>query len=201
MEKFSYARKFGCALLGTLLLGAVGWASAVPITDTVNPTDTLITFGATPSPCPSGFTCSTSQLAFNHVITDNGFVVGIDSVTSATIAIHLTDVGGAESYQFILGASEQTFNNVNVPGGVGSTDTFSLIVPSIFDLNVDGILQVAVKSTAGSFSFADSVLIAQVTKGNGGGPSNGIPEPGSVLLLGSGLAGLVLASRRRNKNS
>lgn len=201
MEKFSYVRKFGCALLATLLLGATGLASAVPITDTVDPTNTLINFGAIPTPCPSGFTCSTSQLAFNHDITDNGFVVGIDQIISATIAIHLTDAGGSESYQFILGTSVQTFNGTNVPGGVGSTDTFSLFIPTISDLNIDGILQVIIKATTGSFSFADSVLIAQVTKGNGGGPSNGIPEPASVLLLGSGLAGLALASRRRNKNS
>ena len=53
---------FGAAVLSALC--AATPASAVPITDIVNPTDTTITFGATPSPCPALFTCTYQRIVF-----------------------------------------------------------------------------------------------------------------------------------------
>ena len=51
------------ALIGVAVLSAL-WAAtpagAIPITDTVNPTDTTITFGSTPT-CPTGFAYLTSN--------------------------------------------------------------------------------------------------------------------------------------------
>jgi len=42
--------------LGVLVL-AIDPAGAGPIADFVDPTDTTITFGSTPTPCPAEFTC------------------------------------------------------------------------------------------------------------------------------------------------
>ena len=180
------------ALVGLAVLSAL-WAAtpagAIPITDTINPADTLITFGSTPSPCPAGFTCTTSALSFVHDITDNGFALG-DTIISATVAIHLTDTGGSESYQFSIGLAPQTFSSVNVPGGAGSTDIVTFTAPSLADLQVDGKIGIKVSSTDGAFSFADSLLTAQVTKV--------VPEPSTLLLFGAGLAAFGWRVRRRS---
>ena len=57
--------------------------------DVINPADTLIAYGSTPSPCPPAFVCATSALTFVHDISDSGYAPGVDMITSATIAIRL----------------------------------------------------------------------------------------------------------------
>ena len=178
-------------------LWGVAPAAAVPITDFVNPTDTLIAYGSTPSPCPSGFVCTTSALTFVHDITDDGFVPGTDTITSATITVHLTDTGGSETYMFTLGAS-QTFTNVNVPGGNGSSDPVILSLPSLADLEADGKIAVTVESLqpsagqTGDFLFADSLLTADVThrETEVPGPTSQVPGPASWLLVAAGVAAI-----------
>jgi hypothetical protein len=172
-------------------------ATAISITDVVDPADTLIAYGSTPSPCPAGFVCTTSALSFVHDISDDGYVPGVDTITSATIAIHLTDTGGSESYTFTLGAS-QTFSSVNVPGGSGSTDTIILSLPALTDLAADGKINVTIQSTIGNpgpgeFSFADSVLTAEVTDGRT--PPLQVPGPASIALVAAGLAALLWVPR------
>ena len=166
---------------------------AVPITDSIDPADTAITSGSTLSPCPLGFTCSPGALSFVHDITADGFVVGVDTITAATLAIHLTDArgGGHENYEVDVG-SGQTFAS-NVPSGPGgSVDTFALTSASIADLNDDGKMNVVVRSLSGSFSFADSLLTA-----------NDLPqrlsEPASLALLGIAFGGLGFGARRKRR--
>lgn len=191
------------ALLSVAVLSAL-WAAtpanALPIIDFVDPTDTTITFGSTPSPCPAGFTCTTSALSFVHDITDNGFALA-DTITSATVAIHLTDPpgGGSEDYTFSIGLAAQTFSSNGVPsGGGGKTDTVIFNVPSLADLQLDGMIGISVSSTSGSFLFADSLLTAQVTKFVVPDPNQIIPAPPTLLLLGAGLAAFGWRFRRRS---
>lgn len=182
------------ALIGVAVLSAL-WAAtpadAIPITDTVNPADTLITLGSTPTPCPADFTCTTSALSFVHDITDNGFSLA-DTIASATVAIHLTDGGGGmnlETFLYDIGAQTFACISGNCVPNSGRTDTVAFDIGSLADLQADGKISIKVSSTSGSFSFADSVLTAQVTQ---------IPEPSTLLLLGAGLAAFGWRFRRRS---
>jgi hypothetical protein len=188
---------FAVAVLSALW--AATPASAVPITDFVDPADTTITVGSTPSPCPAGFTCTTSALSFVHDITDSGFVVGLDSITSATVAIHLTDENGSEDYTYTIGVGQiETASNVPT----NSTDVYTLTVGSLADLQADGMISVTITITSAnnnnSFNFADSLLTAEVTRGEFVPEQNETPEPGTLLLLGAGVAAFGWRSRRRS---
>ena len=168
--------------------------AAISITDVVDPADTLIAYGSTPSPCPAGFACTIGALTFVHDISDDGYVPGVNTITSATISIHLTDTGGSETYMYTLG-SIQTFTSVNVPGGSGSTDPIVLSVPSLVDLEADGKITVKIESLEGppgpgEFYFADARLTAEVTE-TGTLPLQ-VPGPASWLLVATGLAALAV---------
>ena len=188
---------FGVAVLSALWAAAP--ASAIPITDTVNPTDTTITVGITPSPCPSGsgFTCTLSALSFVHDITDNGFSL-LDTIVSATVAITLSDSGSSEDYTFTFGSGAHIFADKNISGD--ETTIITLNAAALADLQADGKISVKVGSTDGDFLFADSLLTAQVTKfvSNGPLPTNRVPEPSTLLLLGAGLAAFGWRIRRRS---
>ena len=189
------------AILAIAILAICLWtvapAAAISITDIVDPADTSIAYGSTPSPCPWGFVCTTSALTFVHDISDSGYVPGADTITSATISIHLTDTGGSETYMFTLGAS-QTFSSVNVPGGDGSTDAVTLSLPSLTDLAADGKITIKIESLEGppgpgEFYFADALLTAEVTE-RGTQPLQ-VPGPASLLLVGTGVAALIWMPR------
>jgi hypothetical protein len=167
-------------------VGATASASADVISDTVQSTpNQAITFA--------------SPYLFTHNILDNGFIVGIDSVISAQLAIRLTDATGNEDYEFLVDAGQTLlFTNVKnntVDTADGTTQTFLLSSTSLADLNADGLLSVTVKSlnNGDNFYFASSVLDATVTRGGNGAA---IPEPTTVALLGLGLLGFT-ASRRK----
>jgi hypothetical protein len=205
MRKMKIALKALFGVVGLSALCATTPASAIAITDFVNPTDTLVSFGSTPSPCPAGFACNSSALTFFHDITDDGFDVGLDIITSATIAIHLTDqvVTGPnnETYRYDIGTGPQTFTCAAgncVPNG-GVTGTITLDPAALVDLAADGMISVKVSSTSGSFSFADSLLTVQLADVTELLPRiNEIPEPSTLFLFGGGLAGLGWRFRRRN---
>jgi len=185
---------FGAAIFSAFCAAAPAYA--IPVIDTVDPTDTLITFGITPDPCPAGFTCVPGALSFVHNITDNGFTVG-DTINSATIDIHLTEqtTTGVNNETYRYDIATQTFSCLsgNCVPNPGVTDSnIPLTASSLADLVIDGIITITVNALSGNFLFADSILTAQVVD------TSQVPIPSTLLLLGSVL--LVSGWRLRRLN-
>ena len=191
-------------LLGLTVLAAfygAAPASAIPVTDTVDPANALITFGSSPA-CPAGFACGTSSLSFVHDIRDTGFTVG-DIITSATLDIHLTDLTttgtNQETYRYDIGTQTFSCLHGNCVPNPGVIDNLVLSASSLTDLATDGMISIAINSLSGDFFFADSVLTAQV---GAGGTSIAqleaadVPVPSTLLILGAGLAAFGWRFRR-----
>jgi hypothetical protein len=180
---------FAGLALGLMMTGMVGSASAAPMTwkddITLNPSQLL----------KSG-----QSVTFNHDITDGvggfqGFSMGgNDFITDYSILLTLHD------------DRDDWWNScelawVNTPGLVSdgfynftaANDTFGWSLAGLVDLNTAGTLGITVKSTLGDFFVDSSVLTAN---GNNG-CSAPVPEPATMLLFGTGLAGLVGALRRK----
>lgn len=168
--------KLKALFAGLLLVCGQAFATTYTWTDTVNPTpDKLIT--------------PVTPYSFTFDIRDDGFRPFTDTVTDYSVRFNLYD-----DQDFFLFPLEIAL--INLPGIVGSNFYIDLSGTeyggeSIFgflQLNLFGELSVSVQSTFGDFYFGDASLTA-----------NGVPEPGSLVLLGAALAGITLVSRRKQQ--
>ena len=179
-------------------LAIAGSASAAQIVDQ-GPSGTTMTVG--------------SPLLFTHNFTDNpdpnSYSAGVDDITAATLAVVLTDRVGTESFSISFGIEPQSSGTLTqVPNNQNTTYSFAVQGASLLKLSETGKLDVTISALSctenqcatHAFQFVSSTLTADVTPGTPttvAPVTNGAPEPGTLALLGFGLAGLAATRRRK----
>jgi hypothetical protein len=166
----------------TLFLSITSIANAVPMTwtETINPGQ-WISAGST----------FNFDLA-DPMVTPSPYAPGIDSIYSATLNIDLLGLGigkividnvQTQNYAFLI------YTDLNIP----------LTGTVINDLSTTGFLQVVFDKNARwpmGCQWLSSMTLTACGENNSSAP---VPEPATLLLLGSGFVGLAAYGRRRLK--
>ena len=176
MKKFAILL---CSL--ALVFSIVGVATAVPWTwtDSWDPTDVLLN-------------SNNKFYHYQHNINDDGFSPLSDFVTDYKLSIFLSDNNDL--------ASEAAYISAPLTGGIYNfnlnNNTFGVSLSGLIEINTLGILDVTITRLWGDFYFEKSYLTATGHEV----ASVPVPEPGTMLMLGSVLLGLVAVSRKRFNN-
>ncbi|NLA74525.1 MAG: PEP-CTERM sorting domain-containing protein [Deltaproteobacteria bacterium] len=170
-----------CAIL--VFLGISNVASATPWYDTYDPADIYIASGG--------------SLSYTHDITNDGFTPLYDLAWDYDLTVSLYD--DAKGWDELI-LMEIAW--VNQPGLVGSgvynfnydSNEFGASILGLVQINLLGTLDVTIQSIVGDFYFASSSLVVTGIDGAAAAP---VPEPATMILLGSGLVGLAGFGRKK----
>jgi hypothetical protein len=157
-------------------LSGAAWAVPMTWTDTFTP--------------PNGNVYIGPNYTYLHDITNDGFNPGSDLVESFSLHIDLLD-DGDRGWEI----ASVTLDNLLWAGLYDGSKDIDLgygILGSLLLLE-DGQLNVTLSSTLGDFYFVGSTLTAD---GCGTAP---VPEPATLMLLGSGLLGLAGFRKKMKK--
>jgi hypothetical protein len=181
-----------------LCLFGVGSATAAPITFT----DVWDAPG-------SGVTLNSSNrtYSFTHnIINPAGDPQGdifnplTDMLTSATLLLNFRDDECDPSLFCWFGNTEEVSLNLdgtNLPSFEVDSGDVSFVIN--LAMLADGLLNVDINWKSGDVRFDESILTAKGDRSSAP-PTGAVPEPGSLVLLGSGLVGMGIFIKRKTKH-
>lgn len=186
----NFLAAFSVVLL--VVVGSTGLLSAATVPSTAswqdmhNPDDVLLDW----SPYSPN-----NPYTYTHTIVPDGFVVGEDVVKRFSLSIRLYDdaepgYDASDRWWFTYDVA-----GIDLPGGYAdrivevdySNVELGWSFAGLMSLNQNGTLGIDIYPLLGDFYFADSTLTACGVDNS----PNPTPLPPSVLLLGTGLAGLM----------